>query len=144
MALDVLVLFPVFVSWLSLSTKPSTAVPLNLSSQRSLGGDAERPFCKLHIWPNLNWQQLFVIAHSQDWTLRQTLLCFPSLLLRSTSCVRLKSAHHVMGLVSRDASAGDGKNESAATPFNELCKMAGETLANDPGYSGSRARRGSV
>lgn len=68
----------------------------------------------------------------------------PSLLLRSTSCVRLKSAHHVMGLVSRDASAGDGKNESAATPFNELCKMAGETLANDPGYSGSRARRGSV
>lgn len=72
--------------------------------------DVERSFCRLQI---LAKSQLAPAVTVHLHTLKT--VCYVkscssfSLLLRSTSCVPLKSAHRVMGLASRDALASDGK-----------------------------------
>lgn len=84
---------------------------ISILTQHSFAGDVERPSCQLQMLAKSQLAPAVchsTFAHSQDCMLYQILLCF-SLLRRSTSCVPLKSAHHVMGLVSRDALASDCK-----------------------------------
>lgn len=100
-----------------------TAVSLNRSQQSYKG---LRCHFVNELWPSHNCQQLFVIAqctHSVGlWILVEFCSCC---LHRSTLCVRLKSAHHVMGLVSRDASANDGRGKLSLCP-----ELAHHTLVN--------------